>query len=45
MMPVPAVDREESSMSRVKKTYAMTDRRIAVARYMESDWLFASFIL
>lgn len=42
MMPVPAVERQESSMSKVRNTYAMTDRRIAVARYMESDWLFAS---
>lgn len=42
MTPVPAVERQESSMSRVKNTYAMTDRRIAVTRYIESDWLFAS---
>lgn len=37
MIPVPAVERQESNMSKVKNIYAMTERSIAVARYMERD--------
>jgi hypothetical protein len=43
MMLVPAVDMQLRSMSKVKKTIAMTDSRMAVDRYIMSDWLFASF--
>ncbi len=42
MMLVPAVEIQLSSISRVKNTYAITDRRTAVTRYMDKDWLFAS---
>jgi hypothetical protein len=37
MMPVPAVERQLRSISRVRNTYAMTDKRTAVTKYMDSD--------
>ena len=42
MMPVPAVEIQLNNISNVRKTYAMTESRIAVIRYIENDWLFAS---
>jgi hypothetical protein len=37
MMPVPAVEMQLNNISKVRNTYAITDSRIAVIRYMESD--------
>jgi hypothetical protein len=45
MIPVPAVERLLSTISIVKNTYAITVNKIAVDRYMDSDWLVTSFNL